>query len=165
MNTGTHLGRKELRRLLNDNFQLPLGEKISKFSRGMSMKLSVAVALSHHARLLILDEATGGLDPSSREELLTELMNFVKESNRGILLSSHIMSDIDKIADHLVIIKDGEILLNEAKATVFEKFAIVEVNAEQLTQIHDEWIVAKRNDGSRYSVLVSNKDARCWSGF
>ncbi|MFT0802793.1 ABC transporter ATP-binding protein [Bacillus swezeyi] len=143
-------------RLVN-SFSLPINKKVNKFSRGMSMKLSVAVALSHNAKLLILDEATGGLDPSSREELLDELKNFVNKSNGGILLSSHIMSDVEKIASHLVIIKDGEILLNEEKVKVFESYAIVDIDEGQLILLDTDIVVAKRNYGTYFSVLVSDK--------
>lgn len=142
---------------LIDSFSLPLDKKVNKFSRGMSMKLSVAVALSHHAKLLLLDEATGGLDPSSREELLDELKSFVRKSNGGILLSSHIMSDVEKIASHIVIIKDGKILLNEEKDKVFESYAIVDMDEEQLNLLNKDIVVAKRNYGSHFSVLVSDK--------
>ncbi|MCY8976793.1 ABC transporter ATP-binding protein [Bacillus atrophaeus] len=143
-------------RLVN-SFSLPIDKKVNKFSRGMSMKLSVAVALSHNAKLLILDEATGGLDPSSREELLDELKSFVCKNNGGILLSSHIISDVEKIASHLVIIKNGEILLNEEKNRVFESYAIVDIDEEQLTLLSKDIVVAKRNYGSYFSVLVSDK--------
>ncbi|MED0969628.1 ABC transporter ATP-binding protein [Bacillus paramycoides] len=142
-------------RLVN-SFSLPTDEKVGEFSRGMSMKLSVAVALSHNAKLLILDEATGGLDPSSREEVLDELKSFVSKSNGGILLSSHIMSDVEKIASHLVIIKDGEILLNEEKDKVLESYAIVDVDEEQLTLINKNIVVAKKNHGSYLNVLISD---------
>ncbi|MDZ5723286.1 ABC transporter ATP-binding protein, partial [Bacillus sp. SXabc123] len=143
-------------RLVN-SFSLPIDKKVNKFSRGMSMKLSVAVALSHNAKLLILDEATGGLDPSSREELLDELKSFVSKNNGGILLSSHIISDVEKIASHLVIIKNGEILLNEEKNKVFESYAIADIDEEQLTLLSEDIVVAKRNYGSYFSVLVSDK--------
>ncbi|MCY8911628.1 ABC transporter ATP-binding protein [Bacillus atrophaeus] len=143
-------------RLVN-SFSLPIDKKVNKFSRGMSMKLSVAVALSHNAKLLILDEATGGLDPSSRGELLDELKSFVSKNNGGILLSSHIISDVEKIASHLVIIKNGEILLNEEKNRVFESYAIVDIDEEQLTLLSKDIVVAKRNYGSYFSVLVSDK--------
>ncbi|MBJ8051131.1 ABC transporter ATP-binding protein [Bacillus cereus] len=142
-------------RLVN-SFSLPTDEKVGEFSRGMSMKLSVAVALSHNAKLLILDEATGGLDPSSREEVLDELKSFVSKSNGGILLSSHIMSDVEKIASHLVIIKDGEILLNEEKDKVLESYAIVDVDEEQLTLINKNIVVAKKSHGSYFNVLISD---------
>ena len=143
-------------RLVN-TFSLPINEKVKKFSRGMSMKLSVSVALSHHAKLLILDEATGGLDPSSREDLLNELTNFVSKSNGGILMSSHILSDIEKIASHVVIIKDGEILLNEEKEKLLESYTVVDFDEEQLSLLNKDIVVAKRNYGSYYSVLVSDK--------
>lgn len=138
------------------SFSLPTNEKVGGFSRGMSMKLSIAVALSHNAKLLILDEATGGLDPSSREEVLEELKSFVNKSNGGILLSSHIMSDVEKIASHLIVIKDGEILLNEEKDKVLDNYAIVDVDEEQLTLINKDIVVVKRNNGSYFNVLVSD---------
>ncbi|MCC2464014.1 ABC transporter ATP-binding protein [Bacillus mobilis] len=147
--------RENFYRLVH-SFSLPTNEKVGRFSRGMSMKLSIAVALSHNAELLILDEATGGLDPSSREEVLEELKSFVNKSNDGILLSSHIMSDVEKIASHLIVIKDGEILLNEEKDKVLDNYAIVDVDEEQLTLINKDIIVVKRNKGSYFNVLVSD---------
>ncbi len=148
--------KKNFHRLVN-SFSLPIDKKVKEFSRGMSMKLSIAVALSHHAKLLILDEATGGLDPSSREEVLDELKSFVSETNGGVLLSSHIMSDVEKIASHLVFIKDGEILLIEEKSTVLESYALIDVDVEQLTLINKDTVLAKRNCGSYCRVLVSDK--------
>ncbi|MCW1240083.1 ABC transporter ATP-binding protein [Bacillus pretiosus] len=147
--------RENFYRLVH-SFSLPTNEKVGRFSRGMSMKLSIAVALSHNAKLLILDEATGGLDPSSREEVLEELKSFVSKSNGSILLSSHIMSDVEKIASHLIVIKDGEILLNEEKDKVLDKYAIVDVNEEQLILINKDIVVVKRNNGSYFNVLVSD---------
>ncbi|EEM95045.1 ABC transporter, ATP-binding protein [Bacillus thuringiensis IBL 200] len=120
------------------------------------MKLTIAVALSHNAELLILDEATGGLDPSSREGVLEELKSFVSKSNGGILLSSHIMSDVEKIASHLIIVKDGEILLNEEKDKVLKSYSIVDVDEEQLALINKDIVVARRSHGSYFNVLVSD---------
>ncbi|MBY0065032.1 MULTISPECIES: ABC transporter ATP-binding protein [Priestia] len=139
------------------SFSLPEDKKIHTFSRGMSMKLSLAVALSHRAKLLLLDEATGGLDPSSREQILDELKAFVSDGNSGILLSSHIMSDVEKIASHLVVIKNGEILLNEEKEKVFEEYAIAVMNKEQLNVLPEEIVVAKRTYDKSARVLVSDK--------
>ncbi|MGN4886150.1 ABC transporter ATP-binding protein [Bacillus cereus group sp. MYBK106-1] len=147
--------RENFYRLVH-SFSVPTNEKVGKFSRGMSMKLSIAVALSHNAKLLILDEATGGLDPSSREQVLEELKGFVNKSNGGILLSSHIMSDVEKIASHLIVIKDGEILLNEEKNKVLNNYAIVDVDEEQLTLINKDIVVVKKNNGSYFNVLVSD---------
>ncbi len=123
----------------------------------MSMKLSLAVALSHRAKLLLLDEVTGGLDPSSREQILDELKAFVSDGNSGILLSSHIMSDVEKIASHLVVIKNGEVVLNEEKENVFQKYAIAVMDEEQLHLLHKDIIVAKRTYDKSVHVLVSDK--------
>ncbi|MGN2272605.1 ABC transporter ATP-binding protein [Priestia megaterium] len=139
------------------SFSLPEDKKIHMFSRGMSMKLSLAVALSHRAKLLLLDEATGGLDPSSREQILDELKAFVSDGNSGILLSSHIISDVEKIASHLVVIKNGEILLNEEKEKVFQEYAIAVMNEEQLNVLPEDIVVAKRTYDKSFRVLVSDK--------
>ncbi|MGX4611374.1 ABC transporter ATP-binding protein [Priestia sp. JNUCC 25] len=139
------------------SFSLPEDKKIHTFSRGMSMKLSLAVALSHRAKLLLLDEATGGLDPSSREQILDELKAFVSNGNSGILLSSHIISDVEKIAIHLVVIKNGEVLLNEEKEKVFREYAIAVMNEEQLNLLPEDIVVAKRTYDKSIPVLVSDK--------
>ncbi|MCA4152907.1 ABC transporter ATP-binding protein [Priestia megaterium] len=139
------------------SFSLPEDKKIHTFSRGMSMKLSLAVALSHRAKLLLLDEATGGLDPSSREQILDELKAFVSNGNSGILLSSHIISDVEKIASHLVVIKNGEVLLNEEKEKVFREYAIAVMNEEQLNLLPEDIVVAKRTYDKSIPVLVSDK--------
>lgn len=149
--------QESFERLLQ-SFNLPLNKKVEEFSRGMSMKLSVAVALSHNALLLLLDEATGGLDPSSREALLDELKGFVDQNKGGILLSSHITSDVEKIADQLVFIKDGEIILNVEKETMLREYGVVEVDKEQLASLESDMIVAKRTMGEFINVLISNKD-------
>ncbi|MFJ7406824.1 MULTISPECIES: ABC transporter ATP-binding protein [unclassified Lysinibacillus] len=142
---------------LVDIFSLPRNKKVGSFSRGMSMKISIAVALSHKAQLLILDEATGGLDPSSREVVLDELANFVNEGSHGIVLSSHIMSDIERIASHLVFISEGKITLNVEKNKVFEKYAFVDLDNEQLTQLNKDIVVARRRHGATVTALVSDR--------
>jgi len=142
---------------LVDIFALPRNKKVSSFSRGMSMKISIAVALAHNAQLLILDEATGGLDPSSREVVLDELENFVQNNSCGIVLSSHIMSDIERIATHLVIISEGKITLNEEKNKVFEKYAFVDMENEQLKQLNKDIVVARRRHGTTVTALISDK--------
>ncbi|MCM3794463.1 ABC transporter ATP-binding protein [Priestia megaterium] len=139
------------------SFSLPEDKKIHTFSHGMSMKLSLAVALSHRAKLLLLDEATGGLDPSSREQILDELKAFVSDGSSGILLSSHIMSDVEKIASRLVVIKNGEVLLNEEKEKVFQEYAIAVMNEEQLNVLPEDVVVAKRTYDTSVRVLVSDK--------
>ncbi|WP_078392669.1 ABC transporter ATP-binding protein [Shouchella patagoniensis] len=142
-----------------DFFSLPKKKKIKSFSRGMSMKLSVAVALSHDAKLLILDEATAGLDPGGRDDVLTVLQEFVQGQKRGILLSSHITSDIERIADFLVFIKAGEILLRIKKEELLNEYAIVQCTSDQYKEIEQNLIVASRKNGETTDVLVSNKEA------
>lgn len=140
-----------------DFFSLPKNKKIGVFSRGMSMKLSVAVALSHDAKLLILDEATAGLDPGGRDDMLTVLREFVHYQKRGILLSSHITSDIEKIADILIFIKRGEILLQVEKEELLHQYAIVQCEHDQYGSIDQDIIVAYRKNSESLDVLVSNK--------
>lgn len=142
-----------------DFFSLPKKKKISGFSRGMSMKLSVAVALSHDAKLLILDEATAGLDPGGRDDMLTVLREFVHDQKRGILLSSHITSDIEKIADALIFIKGGEILLQVEKEELLHHYAIIQCEHDQYGTIEQDIIVAYRKNSESLDVLVSNKES------
>ncbi|BAD66061.1 ABC transporter ATP-binding protein [Shouchella clausii] len=141
-----------------DFFSLPRNKKIRGFSRGMSMKLSAAVALSHDAKLLILDEATAGLDPTGRDELLDVLKGFVQDGKRGILLSSHITSDIEKIADSLVFIKNGKILLNVKKAELREKYAILQCRQNEFDLIQQKLILTYKKNEDTVDVLVSDRE-------
>lgn len=96
-------------------FSIPLDKANKDFSRGMKMKLALAVALSHGAKLLLLDEATGGLDPFARDELLRELEDFIADGQHAVLLSSHIVSDIEKLCGRVVFLHKGHVLLDEEK--------------------------------------------------
>lgn len=98
-----------------DAYDLPRKQMFKSFSRGMKMKLSLAVALSHGAKLLLLDEATGGLDPLARDELIEELEKFIADGQHAILLSSHIVSDIEKLCDRIVYLHKGGVIVNEEK--------------------------------------------------
>ena len=101
-----------------DAYDLPRDQMFKSFSRGMKMKLSLAVALSHGAKLLLLDEATGGLDPLARDELIEELEEFIADGQHAILLSSHIVSDIEKLCDRIVYLHKGRVIVNEEKRTL-----------------------------------------------
>lgn len=140
-----------------DLFTLPKQEKIEGFSRGMSMKLSIAVALSHDAQLLILDEATAGLDPVAREEMIEIFKNYVTNEQRAILLSSHITSDIEKIADELIFIKNGEILLHINKEVMVEHYSVITCNEEQFCQLDEQVIVSYLRRADQIEVLISDK--------
>lgn len=139
-------------------FSLPKNKHVSGFSRGMSMKLSIAVALSHEAKLLILDEATAGLDAGGREDVLNVLKEFVKNQDRSILMSSHISSDIEQMADQLVFIKGGRILLQASKDTILNTYAITQCDPVQYETIPSEIRVAKRGSRAFFDVLVSDKE-------
>lgn len=121
------------------------------------MKLSVAVALSHQAKLLILDEATAGLDPTGRTELLEVLQAFVKDQDRGILMSSHITSDIEKIADQLVFIKGGKIRLSVSKQVLLNEYVVARIRNEEVHQLTKTTIVAKKADGEYVEVLLTDR--------
>lgn len=106
-------------------FNLNLGQKISTLSKGMRMKFAVTLALSHHADLLIMDEPTSGLDPLVRSELIDILLDFMKEPGKSVFFSTHITSDLDKIADMIILIDDGQILIDEEKDALVETHAFV----------------------------------------
>ena len=105
-----------------DRFGLPRNKKIKEFSKGMKMKLSIASALAHHPRLLILDEATAGLDPVVRSELLDEFLAFIQDEDHGILLSSHITSDLEKAADYVTYLHKGRAVLRGAKDELLDSY-------------------------------------------
>lgn len=138
-------------------FSLPKKQKIAGFSRGMSMKLSIAVALSHGAKLLILDEATAGLDPVARDDILEVFIDFVKDKDHAIFLSSHITSDIEKIADELIFIKNGEIILKVNKDELLHNYAIVQCRSDTFHEINEDDVLAYITKDEMLNVLVSNK--------
>ncbi|RIN66306.1 ABC transporter ATP-binding protein, partial [Staphylococcus simulans] len=132
-------------------FELPIDQKLSTFSRGMSMKVSIAVALSHESRLLLLDEATAGMDSSSREEVKELLTEFKSEGN-SILITSHISDDIEDLADKLVFMKNGEIVFVILKEELYKDYGICKV--EDITSFnynHPNIIASHNNKGE---VLV-----------
>ncbi|EOO24227.1 hypothetical protein ICM_05811 [Bacillus cereus BAG1X2-3] len=106
-------------------FNLNLKQKISTLSKGMRMKFAVALALSHHADLLLMDEPTSGLDPLVRSELMDILLNFMKEPGKSVFFSTHITSDLDKIADMIILIDDGKILVNDEKDMLIDSHALI----------------------------------------
>jgi ABC-2 type transport system ATP-binding protein len=116
-------------------FGLPAERKMKELSRGMGMKLMMAVALSHGADLLVLDEATAGLDPLAREEVLDILRGFMEREGRGILMSSHITSDLEKIADYLVCLDGGRVVFSCEKDAITEMAGIARCRAEQFEEV------------------------------
>ena len=125
-------------------FELPLDKKFKDYSRGMTMKLGIAAALSHHPRLLLLDEATGGLDPMVREELLEVFADFAAEEGHAVLLSSHIVSDLERICDYIAFLHKGRLVLCEEKDLLLDKYGILKCSREQLANIPEEAIHGRR---------------------
>lgn len=139
-----------------DRFKLPAHQKIKHYSRGMSMKLAIAAAISHHPQLLILDEATSGLDPVMRDEMLDVFLEFVQEEDHSILLSSHITSDLEKIADYIVFIHDGKIILTASKNDLVYNYAVMRLRESQFQALDPDDILAFRKRDLQIDVLVSN---------
>ena len=137
-------------------FSLNSSQKISKYSKGMTMKLAIAVALSHHPNLLILDEATSGLDPVMREEILDIFLEFVENEEHSILLSSHITSDLERIADYITFIHNGRIILTETKDNLIYNYAILRCSDKNFLSLDKEDIVAYRKKDYQIDVLVSD---------
>ncbi len=142
---------------LLERFDLNKNKKIKTFSRGMSMKLSIAVALSHQAKLLILDEATAGLDPVVREEILDIFLEFVEDESHSILISSHITSDLEKIADYITFISDGKIILTEKKDTLIYEYGIARCKSIDFENLDRNDYISYRKRGLQTEVLVTDK--------
>ena len=130
-------------------------DKIFKdYSRGMRMKLAIAAALSHGAKLLILDEATSGLDPMARDELLDIFNDFTRDENCSILLSSHIVSDLEKICDYIAFLHRGRLVLCEEKDRLLEEYALIRLTEERLRELPEESIISRRASSYGTEALV-----------
>lgn len=144
---------------LLDKFSLPLDKKIKNFSKGMKMKYAISVAFSHHAKLLILDEATSGLDPIVRDEILDMFLDFIQDEENSILVSSHITSDLEKVADYIVFIHNGKIVFSKPKDELLENYGIIKCGARLFGEIGKEEIIAYRKQDYEWQVLVSHRQA------
>ena len=134
-------------------------QPIKDYSRGMRMKLSIALAMSHHARLLLLDEPTGGLDPIVRGEILDLLREFMQDETHSILISSHITSDLEKIADLVAYLDRGRLLLLEEKDTLLEQYGLCKLRREELENLDPSLLLGLREEAFGYSALTADPAA------
>lgn len=135
-------------------FGLPTDKKFKDYSRGMKMKLAISVALSHNPKLLILDEATSGLDPMIRDEILDVFHDFTRNEHHSILLSSHIISDLEKVCDYIAFIHKGKLVLCEEKDLLLENYVIIKVSDIDFQSLSGEAIISKKKMSYGYDILV-----------
>ena len=135
-------------------FNLPNKKEFGKFSKGMKMKLGIAVALSHHPKLLILDEATSGLDPVMRDEILDIFNDFTRDESHAILISSHIVSDLEKICDYVAFLHKGNLVLFEEKDRLLEKYGIIQCTKEQLQELDQSAVIGVKYSSYNVEAVV-----------
>jgi ABC-2 type transport system ATP-binding protein len=139
-------------------FELPPDKKIKALSKGMKMKFSLAIGLSHHAELLIMDEPTSGLDPIVRNELLEILTDLMQDENKGVFFSTHITSDLDKIADYITFINNGQIVLSTTKDDILDNYAVVKGGRELLNKSILNEFIGLRENRFGFEGLVTNRE-------
>lgn len=137
-----------------NQLDVPSDREFKDFSRGMKMKLGIAVAMSHHPKLLILDEATNGLDPVVRDEVLDMFSEFTRDETHAVLISSHIVSDLEKICDYIAFLHKGKLLLCEEKDILLEKYGILHCTAEQLSELNPVAIRGKKESVYGVEAIV-----------
>ncbi len=133
---------------------VPDDRQFKDFSRGMKMKLGIAIALSHNAKLLLLDEATSGLDPVVRDEILDVFSEFTRDEDHAILISSHIVSDLEKICDYIAFLHQGKLLLCEEKDLLKEQYAVIHCTSEQIARIDPSVIIGKKENAYGVEAIV-----------
>lgn len=140
-----------------ERMELPINKKIKEFSTGMKRKLQILAALSHNARLLILDEPTAGLDVVARDELLNLLREYMETEGRSILISSHISSDLEGICDDVYLIDNGRMLLHEDTDVLLNEYGLLKVTFEQFAMLDPRYLLRKKKEGFGYSCLTNKR--------
>ena len=138
-------------------FNLPLDKEIKDFSTGMKAKLKVLIALSHNAKILILDEPTAGLDIVAREEILDMLRSYVEDGSRAILISSHISADLEGLCDDFYFIDNGKILMHEETDVLLSDYGLMKMTPEQFEQVDKEYLLRFRKERFGYTALTNQK--------
>ncbi len=141
-------------------YNIPLKKEIKRLSTGMKKKIEIAVALSHHPKLLILDEPTSGLDPIIRSEVLDMFQDFVTNKENSILLSTHITSDLEHIADDVIFISHGKIIFNKPLKEIKEEYIMLELNHKEYDSFNKEIIIRAKKNRLDYQILINKKDMK-----
>ena len=149
---------KELFYKYLSDFKIPNNKKIKDFSKGMRKKLEIATELSHKPKLLILDEPTSGLDPVVRDDILDIFLDFIKDEEHTILLSTHITSDLEHIADEIIFIDSGKVILNENKDELLDNYGILKCDKESFENISKDDIISYKKNKYNYEILIKNKN-------
>lgn len=139
-------------------FNVPFSKPIGSFSKGMKMKLSIICAMAHRPKLLILDEATTGLDPVVRDEILDMFLDFIQDEEHSVFFSSHIISDIEKIADYVILIHQGKIVFEKEKDDLIYQYGIIRCEKSQFSKIDSEDYIISRKTNVSVECLVPNKE-------
>ncbi len=139
-------------------FGLPADKKLKKFSKGMKMKLEFAIAFSHKPRLLILDEATSGLDPVFRDEILELIREFTEEEDHTVVMSSHITSDLDKVADYIAFLHEGKLQFVKSYDELQNDYGVLHCGKDFFESLREEDIVSFKKEPYEYKVLVRNRN-------
>ena len=139
-------------------FNIPVTSIIKKLSKGMRKKLEIATALAHHPKLLILDEPTSGLDPVVRNEVLDIFLKFIADDEHTILFSTHITSDLENIADEIVFIDKGKVLINKTRDEILDNYGILKCNLDEFTKIDKSDYMAYKKNKYNYEILVSDRN-------
>ena len=142
---------------LND-FKIPNNKKIKDLSNGMRKKLEIGTALSHKPKLLILDEPTSGLDPVVRDDILDIFLDFIKDEEHTILLSTHITSDLEHIADKIIFLDNGKVILNENKDELLDNYGVLKCDKDSFDKISKDDIISYKKNKYNYEVLIKDKN-------
>ena len=140
-----------------ERMELPLNKKIKDFSTGMKRKLQILAALSHNARLLVLDEPTAGLDVVARDELLNLLREYVEDGERSVIISSHISSDLEGLCDDVYMIENGKIILHEETDVLLSEYGLIKATNEQFDKLDQSYILKSKKEKFGVSCLTSQK--------